>query len=98
MCNHLARSPHHNIHLQVQSRTEPAGDSTDEDLGEDEDPYWQLRRPALRLTREWQRLLRRAATAYSLDDHHSARNLAAEARGVRQRAMAVRPALHSEIL
>ncbi|KAK9856114.1 hypothetical protein WJX84_006851 [Apatococcus fuscideae] len=83
--------------IPLESRTEPAGDSTDEDLGEDEDPYWQLRRPALRLTREWQRLLRRAATAYSLDDHHSARNLAAEARGVRQRAMAAHEAAAAAI-
>ena len=65
------------------------GESTDEDAGEDEDPYFQLRQPALRLTREWQKLLRRAATAYGLEDHHTARHLAAEARGVRERAMAV---------
>lgn len=77
------------VMLQANGQMDAGGTSTDEDPCEDEDPYWQLRRPALRLTREWQRLLRRAATAYSLEDHHSARTLAAEAHGVRERAMAV---------
>lgn len=84
-----ARSDDPHLMLQADEQMDLGGTSTDEDPCEDEDPYWQLRRPALRLTREWQRLLRRAATAYSLEDHHSARTLAAEAHGVRERAMAV---------
>ena len=45
--------------MQAPGQEDPGGFSTDEDPCDEEDPYWQLRRPALRLTREWQRLLRR---------------------------------------
>ncbi|KAK9837791.1 hypothetical protein WJX74_005148 [Apatococcus lobatus] len=82
---------------EAHGHLDPGGTSTDEDPCEEDDPYWQLRRPALRLTREWQRLLRRAAASYSLDDHHSARALAAEARGVRERAMAAHTAAAAAI-
>lgn len=51
-------------------------------------PYFLHRRNALLLTRRWQRTTRSAAAAYSAGQHAAARQLAAQAQGLRRQALA----------